>query len=239
MNEAQYHTAWKTLDKSLEPKNLALEAGALTVEPAFIFIAGYQAAIRATFPEITHNKWVAYAASEDRNPENYRPGVKISLNRLSGFKTWVAMSAVVDQLIIKAGTGAEAKYLLVERENPALAITHKENVNFLAPMSQGVVEFNDAEFTELKDASLVKQFTQNEPLYIYLALLGSLKAHYPALTSSTQLIEQSDSLSLIDLDQRIQNILEVLAHEKINLGNNWNTDKRLFSMYSKGIQTRA
>ncbi|MFT7686283.1 MAG: hypothetical protein ACI9FB_001628 [Candidatus Azotimanducaceae bacterium] len=239
MNETEYHAAWQAINKSQDARGLALEAGALTTEPAFIFIAGYQAAIRASFPEVTQNLWLAYAASEDRNPVNPKPGVTINNNRLSGFKTWLAMSREVDQLIIKSGTGADARYLLVERENTGLNISHKENVKFLTLMSQGIAEFKAAEFTTLTELAFVKQFAKNEPLYIYLALLGSLKHNHPALNSTSLLIEESGKLSLSELDHKIQNVLEELALKSISLGTNWETDKQLFSMYSKGIQARA
>ena len=249
MTESEYYALWTAASKksSEDPASLAILGGSLTNEAAFIFIAGYQAAIRATFPELcqqyesTSKKlgWLAYAASEDRNPENPKPGVSINNDKLSGFKTWIATSACVDQLVVKIGTGADAKYVLVEHPTPGLVITHKKNVRFLKLMSQGIAEFEAACFVPLTDLSLVKQFGWNEPYYIYLALLGSIQANLPDYKVIVdRLIGEvlTGCLTLPELDLEIQTLLIQLEQQDITLGSHWLHDKKLFSMYSAGIQ---
>ena len=245
-SETTYYRHWMEAvqtqpDILNDPASLALLGGSLTTEPAFIFIAGYQAAIRAAFPEIRHTGWVAYAASEDRDEVNPKPGVRLRNNRLYGFKTWLAMSRCVDQIIVRVNMDTP-KYVLTN-PSAAILIRHREDVGFLGEMSQGIAEFVDAPFDELTDLTLVRRFSVYEPYYIYLAFLSSLAANgvlasdAPTCSLVTELIEQhqASSANLIQLDSVIQKILPTLPE----MGRNWSRDQTLFSLYSKGIQARA
>jgi hypothetical protein len=244
--ETKYYDSWTEAvqtqpDVLNDPASLALLGGSLTTEPAFIFIAGYQAAIRAAFPEVSERGWVAYAASEDRDKVNPKPGVVFRNDRLHGFKTWLAMSRCVDQIIVRVNL--ETPRYVLTRPSASVSIYHKENVHFLSGMSQGIAEFVGSPFDELTDLTLVRRFSVYEPYYIYLAFLSSLDTN-GVLASDNQthslvveLIEQhrTSSVNLIQLDTAIQQILTSLP----DIGRNWETDRNLFSMYSRGIQARA
>ena len=256
MTEEEYFTAWQTTFKDqpeiTEPANLAISAGRLSTnpDPALIFIAGYQAAIRATFKEFTSNHWLAYAASEDRSETNRKPAVTISNGRLHGFKTWIAASKLVGELIVKVGSGAEARYVRVSASTTGVNITHKPASRFLPKLSQGQAEFDGAEFKELQDLSLISGFADRESYYIYLAFLSALSTQNHSsknLSDSSSLAKRANLIlqthkgtlnNLAKLDTSIQALLHSSNPEMTDLKSAWGDDGKLFMMYSKGIQAR-
>lgn len=256
MNEEAYYKAWKTEVKNQQgfasPSELAILGGKLcsNVNPAFIFIAGYQAAIRATFTEVNSLKWLAFAASEDRSEGERKPSVTIENNGLYGVKTWIAASKFVEQLVLKVGKGPSAAYVAVKASDNKVSISHKPTSRFLPDLSQGEAQFNGASFSTLHDLSRVPSFADCEPYYIYLALLSGLSNYKPATQDSfapapfmdkaSQLLkEHGGSMNqLAKLDQAVQHLLASPDLEASGLINQWGSDARLFSMYSKGIQTK-
>ena len=260
MTEEDYFTAWQEAVErhsgAIDPVDLAILGGSLShgtstkPEPAFIFIAGYQAAIRATFPEIVTNSWLAYAASEDRSEGKRKPGVTIKNDGLYGFKTWIAASKAVGKLIVKVGSGSESRYVLVSASPSKTTITHKESPRFLSQLSQGEAEFTGTEFTDLLDLTLVAKFADCEPYFIYVALLASLEAFGASSLASTSdqniaghakkiLQDHKGSINnLSALDNEVQTLLKSSEFEATGLLSNWGNDAKLFSMYSQGIQKR-
>jgi hypothetical protein len=262
MNEAEYFKAWKAeVNKHkvlADPTELAMIGGklCLNANPSFIFIAGYQAAIRATFTEldsateVKNHNWLAYAASEDRSEGERKPGVTIQDGCLYGVKTWVAASKFVEELILKVGRGPSAKYVTVNASDSEISLSHKSAPRFLPDLSQGEAAFNGASFSTLSDLSRVPMFADCEPYYIYVALLSALSNYHPASDTSTAptqlakkasqlLTKYTDSLEqLAQLDQAVQQLLASPEFEASGLASQWGSDARLFSMYSKGVQTR-
>ena len=90
MNEQDYYALWQQTVTATDPFTMAQQGGSAAAEPATIFIAGYQAAIRATFPELRDQLWYSFAVSEDRSETSTRPGVTLDTRRITGFKTWIA-----------------------------------------------------------------------------------------------------------------------------------------------------
>ena len=256
MNEAGYFKAWKAKANKhkvlADPKELAMIGGKLCLNatPSFIFIAGYQAAIRATFTEVKNHNLLAYAASEDRSDGERKPGVTIENDCLYGVKTWVAASKFVEQLILKVGRGPSAKYVTVNVSASEISLSHKPTPRFLPELSQGEAEFNGASFSTLSDLSRVPMFADCEPYYIYVALLSALSNYHAASdtsAASTQLAEKARELlkqhngsveQLTQLDRAVQNLLLSPEFEASGLISQWGSDARLFSMYSKGVQAR-
>ena len=256
MNEEAYFKAWKAAVKkqksAVNPSELAMLGGklCLNANPAFIFIAGYQAAIRATFADVDSLKWLAFAASEDRGDGERKPGVTIKNHCLYGVKTWIAASKFVQQLVLKIGKGPSAKYVKVDLPITEVSIFHKPTPTFLPELSQGEAEFNGASFSELQDLSRVPMFADCEPYYIYLALLSALSNYQTSTDTSgatRQFTEKAGQLlkehrgamkQLAKLDQAVQHLLSSPAFEASGLLSHWGSDARLFSMYSKGIQAR-
>ncbi len=253
MTEEEFFNAWQShFETNADPADLAISAGRLCTppEPAFIFTAGYQAAIRATFTEIVSNQWFAYAASEDRSEGQRKPGVTIESDHLYGVKTWVAASKYVGELIVKVGSGEKSRFVKVSAHAPGVNITHKPAPRFLPKLSQGEAEFNGAEFAELQDLSLISGFADCESYYIYLALLASLSNYGssanddsapPAFSQRANVILQTHKGSrhnLGKLDKAVQALLTSSEPDIVSLLSACGDDAKLFSMYSKGIQVR-
>lgn len=244
MGEAEFYQQWQELTEA-KPFDLAIAAGRLAESPGLIFLAGYQACIQATFPELDRGRWHTFAVSEDRSPNSERPGVTFADGKVSGFKTWIAGVNSVDGLVLKVGSGAEARYGVVEAKAEGVTLTEKpkptDNPGFLPDMSQGVAEFRQATFTELNDASGVKNFQRFEPYYIYLAFLARLGSLNNELAGpANQVLEgQKNQQDLVQLDRDVSVLMTTMAESGLRLGTNWDMDHRLFTMYSKGIQAQS
>ena len=82
-------------------------------------VAGYQCALRHTFSELPADGIAVFAVSEDRKNDPPLPGVKTLRQdgsvTVSGYKTWVACSASLSHLVIKADRGEAANYYCIER----------------------------------------------------------------------------------------------------------------------------
>ena len=241
MNEQDYYTAWQQAVSASEPFDMAIQGGEIADNPGLIFIAGYQACIQATFPELDHKLWYSFAVSEDRSPESTRPGVTREGDLISGFKTWIAAVNHVDVLVLKVGSGEGAVYGTVSAKIPEVSLGAKPEPGFLPGMSQGQAEFRAATIELLKDPSGVANFSRMEPFFIYIAFLERLSTldDSVAISAKTLLDEQRAEPDLVKLDNGVSEILELMQTEEIQLGANWDSDKRLFSMYSKGIQAQA
>lgn len=257
MNESKYYEQWVSASQNTldNPRALAIQTGKISPNPAFVFIAGYQAAIRATFAELKQGGWIAYAASEDRSSESPKPGVTHRDGCLFGFKTWVAASKQINTLVVKVGRGPEAFYAhlnnllaspnedALDKRPEGLTITTKTDPRFLPDISQGIVEFDQTPFKMIADVSRVKQFGTYEPYYIYVSFLASLIAHQPKLseTANEVLNAHPNSESLAEMDLAVQGLIEKLNAENWGYalaGDNWEIDQRLYTMYSPMIQKK-
>lgn len=233
MNEQDYYALWQQTVTATDPFTMAQQGGKVAVEPASIFIAGYQAAIRATFPELGDQRWYSFAVSEDRSESSTRPGVTFDAGRITGFKTWIAAVNCVDALVVKVGSGNDAYYGVVASDDEAVHLTAKPKPGFLAAMSQGQAEFTGAQITPLQDASGVKRFRHNEPFYIYIAFLACVSAQVQGLSEQAEaaLAAQGRTPDLAVLGEQVGLILTELEKQQIGLGDNWETDQRLLTMY--------
>ena len=256
--EVEYHQAWSHHASGCDDLlAMALTGGLVADRLAWVFMAGYQAACRHAFPTAQLRSWVAYAASEDRKSDEPLPGVTLhgtpSSGSLSGFKTWIAAANTVEQLVVKVGTGPEARYFLIDRTSPGLSIDTGPVAGFLPELSQGRAHFEATPVTDdnLLDASRVRQFGLLEPLYIYAAfcglVLGSTTEHDlvscshdcldavgPAIASVGS--DAIDRFNLHKADARAQDLLVRLMGNRLNAAGDWDADQRLVAMYSKGIR---
>ena len=239
MNEQEFYEVWQRDVRAIDPFDVAVEGGGLAENPGLIFIAGYQACIQATFPELDKKLWYSFAVSEDRSPDSERPGVTRDEFTITGFKTWIAAVNQVDVLVLKVGNGEEAVYGTVPARSTEVILSSKQEPGFLPDMSQGQAEFRGAELSLLKDPSGVANFGKSEPFYIYLAFLGRLITLQGPIARQAEeaLAAQRVTQDLVSLDSKVSAILEQMKSDDLQLGANWQTDRRLFSMYSKGIQS--
>jgi alkylation response protein AidB-like acyl-CoA dehydrogenase len=270
--EADYLTLWREqAERQSDLLSMALAGGLYADRLAWVFIAGYQAAIRCTFPEAELSGWAAFAVTEDRQPDHPLPGVTVQDGPegqvLNGHKTWVAAAEQIDQLIVKAGRGGDAQYFLLDRAEPGLELSVRPAASFLSELSQGAAHLNGVSVTEhqLLDASQVPLFGTRETLFIFAAFCAfvlarssdatrrercrSLMREVPSLLAS-RFSASAELSALKQFDADVQQLLDDIDNDPGNdPGNNtgnkpfplsasWPQDRRLISMYSKGIQAR-
>lgn len=248
--EQIYHERWiNEYDAHLTPAQLALQGGMLADRLAFLFIAGYQATIRASFPGIDLPDWAAFAVSEDQTTDDPKPGVQLADKTLSGFKTWIAASRSVQHLIITVGPPREATYLHIPVERENLLLHHRNEPAFLSEMSQGTAEFRGTAVSDEDHLTPVdiRLFGQREPLYLYIAFCGFLLAH--TATDCRELLAVLLDLTESDLntpesksafataDRTMADLFQAVPAD-VTRGK-WREDQGLISLYSKGIQKRA
>tara|TARA_B100000902_G_scaffold238117_1_gene225543 strand:+ start:712 stop:1563 length:852 start_codon:yes stop_codon:yes gene_type:complete len=234
---------------------MAVQGGLLADRLAWVFVAGYQSALRRTFMDQTFSGWGAFAVSEDRRGDPPLPGVDYQQLEdgfvVSGHKTWVATVNSVDHLVIKAGHGERTLYFNLPRHTEGLDFSAR-NANFLAEMSQGSAHLVDVKLPAdaALDAGAVAQFGQREALYIYLAFLayaGRTWLRDSAQQDCLRLIQRlqqalsEHSLPLAEikaLDLAVQGVLAAVGPTAGADNERWEKDQRLISMYSPGIQQR-
>ena len=135
--------------------------------------------------------------------------------------------------MVKVGSSSDACYGVVASDDEAVHLTAKPEPGFLATMSQGQAEFTGAQFTPLQDASGVKRFRHNEPYYIYIAFLACVSAQVQGLREQAEaaLAAQAQTQDLVVLGEQVGVILAALEERQIRLGDNWEADQRLLTMY--------
>lgn len=261
-NESDWYHYWESEGLNrLTPPLIALKGGIQAPNLAYVFIAGYQAAMRHVFPEIPKDGWTAFAASEDIHNPTDNPPLLITKNgdtiSLNGTKSWVAQSKSVDYLIVTAkNDNKERAMVLVEIDQQGLLMSHRKSPSFLADMSQGFARFSEAivDANALIEGERLKTFMKSESKFIMLALCGwfykqSLK-NQPALAADFRLlaadyfsVSQDNTTkvtALADLDTRLQSLFKTFNSESdTSTISNWQSDCALVSMYSKGLQSRA
>ncbi len=222
--------------------------GCLADRLGFFFIAGYQAAIRRTF-NIKSNVWCALAVSEDRAQTNPKPGLRLADNgTISGFKTWVACAAHLDELIVSVGAMPDAEMYLLKATRADVAISVKEAPSFLSDMSQGIAEFQAVPAVDLASLAQtdLKLFAKREPLYLYFAFAAWLLKQGSPI--APKLLEQLLTIAAGDFSDprdkatfaEVDDAIGKAMRERASLlEGNYEADKGLLSLYSPVIQKRA
>ena len=248
--EIDFHRLWMSrLDESWSAEQTAFAGGLISDRLAFLFISGYQAAVRRTF-NLTNRTWTVLAISEDRNPDHPRPGLNESNGRVRGFKTWVASSRFAQDIIVSVDT---TRLFIANRNTPGLSLAHKDAPGFLSDMSQGIAEFKDVSISDLQALGEfdLKLFAKREPLYLYFAFCGFLHREFghSGHTDITPLLDDLLKIASGDFtdpthkalfaktDTRISEIFAQLTPELF--AGDYEKDKGLMSLYSRVIQKRA
>ncbi|MEM7077201.1 MAG: hypothetical protein AAF513_01110 [Pseudomonadota bacterium] len=248
-SEAQYKSQWRSHVADVDdPFAAAVTGGLMADRFAWVFSGGYQGAMRAVFPNVKFAGWGAFAVSEDRSGE--MPWVNWAASDagfvIDGYKTWIAASDVVDQILFKAGRGGSARFFVVHRGHAGLTLTSKEKPGFLPDLSQGIARFESLLLGEdaLLDTTRVPMFGTLEVLFIYIAFLAASHrryadqrtAAYEALTLAQGMVADwvpRDDLQFKSLDHQVQSILRDISarHEAENP--DWQRDKKLIEMYHR------
>ncbi len=260
--EAEYLDMWQKHVASQTKGDLlamAVAGGLLADRMAWVFVGGYQSAIRRTFMRETFSGWGAFAVSEDRKGQPPLPGVTLNPSAqgdlVSGYKTWVACSDSVEHVVIKSGSGADAGYFNIHRLSPGLTVSSKHAVakpgSFLAEMSQGIAHLQDVAVDQRLDNSEVVRFGIRETLYIYCAFCAHAGQFYPSQVNPevcaglilrlSELLDDlpTDQVGLNELkavDMAVQDLLGQISIDAVDT--NWFKDRQLIAMYSPGIQKR-
>ena len=246
-SEARFNESWIVLANSIsDPWLLGIAGGMLSPRFGWVFSAGYQAALRRLFP-VDFAGWGAFAVSEDRAPENALPGVTYEgegdTSLLNGYKTWIAGSDHVTDLIVSArgSSGGDTHYFHVPVDQEGVAITTRPPGRVLPDLSQGQAQLIDARATEI-DSSQVADFRLGEVFYIYLAFLGATWQHFPArkaqvekvLDLSRSVVELKLNHSFKALDAQVQHLLQSMRSEEGERHDLWRRDYKLIAMYAQG-----
>ena len=251
MLEAEFKSTWQDhFQPAMTEAELAFESGTLADRLAFLFIAGYMAAVRNCF-ETPDRTFTVFALSEDQHPDNPLPGLIVDdRGRLNGSKTWVACSDTVDEIVVSARQGDSVRLFRVSREQPGLSIITRQDARFLAEMSQGTATFDNVALTDLVPVPSMdpRYFARREPLFLYLAFCGFLygqgNIEAPSLRdrltdlSHRDLTSPEDRSALAELDDAVTARMLSLDSRHF-AGDHYEADRRLIRLYSPVIQKRA
>ncbi|MFK7912880.1 MAG: hypothetical protein AB8B93_03110 [Pseudomonadales bacterium] len=231
MDEAGFLAQWQAHGlHARAPRDAAYEGGLLADQLAWVFVAGYQAAMRSVFPEVHSEGWLAFAVSEDReHPEQYPPltaQADESEWLLSGCKSWVAQSAQVSELVVSARLRERTELFRVASNIKGLTLSHRPEPGFLSAMSQGFARFDDSPAARLDEPERRKWFMNAEALAMMLAASGYLKRVTPAENAAGQAAVQAMGACV----PRLGDLLEALAageppaaDELLSLDERWHT----------------
>ncbi len=251
-DETEFYARWQD-EAGLEvtPFAMAVRGGAAAGGFAEVFSAGYQAALRVTFPDVEFAGWAAFVVSEDVGVEAL-PGVTCVEAGddvvLNGYKTWIAACDVVDELVVRAADAAGGhRFFLVPRTAAGLDIVRNPNPSVLPGLSQGRAHFENVVAGVELDTGRVARFGIVEPFYIYLAFLSMAFQRFDDVALRDNIrrvladVAELDPLTappraLAAFDHAVQNLRRGLVHLTDDLA--WRADAKLISMYSKGMQKR-
>ncbi len=261
-DEAAWHAIWQDERLgSLDPTVSALTGGMLADRLPWVFVAGYQSAIRTVFPEVPATGWAAFAATENRDDPSVDAGLQLTSDgremRLNARKSWIAQSRLVEHLVVTARDGAETTAcVLVRRDQPGVTLTHRDAPRFLGAMSQGYAVFENVRIApeHVFSGDRIRRFGRNEPAFVMLAGVGFLLSRLAGADASlaASLADLARGLAaecdtpdpsppaLARLDRSLQDCIGQFA-EVVDAGAipNWAEDNRLLSMYSERLQKRG
>ncbi len=242
------------------PETSALGGGLIADRLAWVFIAGYQAALRAIFDDLPGTGWAAYAATEYPGEPADKPGTHIEETsgewRLHGHKFWVAQSQHVSHLIVTARRNSERPVasVLVDRHMAEVTVTHRERPGFLPDLSQGFAAFDGA-VTAIPKAypeERARQFGHTESRYVMLAAAGFMLSHSNDAGMQDRLAAVALALAQAGrTNARAARAMGAIDREfqrcvsEFSNGNQapqtpaWQSDQKLLTMYTARIQRRA
>lgn len=178
-DEASFHAAWIEVCGAGSEVELALAGGGLADRLSWVFMSGYQAAVRRCFSEFRFPRgWTCFAAAEPEDGPSCVLSREGDEYRLDGVKSWIAGASLIEHLVVAIGQGDERRFVQVRRADPGVTISQPREPGFLGEMSQGVARF---EAVQVKSSDLVQDparalwFKGAEPLFVLLALNACLK----------------------------------------------------------------
>ncbi len=260
-DERAWHRAWSARDLSARsPVEMALAGGALADRLPWVFVSGYQAALRAVFPSLPPSGWAAFVATEDQADPLAHPGVLITDAgegwELNGYKAWVAQSRHVSHLIVTARQRPDdvtPRSVLIAADASGVELSHRDSPGFLADMTQGFAKFQAVKGRdEPFDFERSRAFGRSEGRFVMLAASAFLLAQQAqaasvedanvALTSGLANLCEAQAVTpraLAAFDRLFSRCVASFDARGEDTVPAWRTDRRLLSMYSQRIQRRA
>lgn len=184
--EAEFHRRWRAAAENVggSDVDLALAGGSMADRFAWVFISGYQAAVRRCFPEFAWTGWTCLAVAEPKDGPACTLEADPGGFRLNGVKSWIAGANSVESLVVSVGSDADRRFVRVPAHTPGVTLSHPRSPTFLKELSQGAARFSDTYVTPeqvVADPSRAQWFRGAEPLYVLLALNACLLAQAGAL----------------------------------------------------------
>jgi len=233
---------------------LALTGGALADRLAWVFVSGYQAAVRRCFPELGPEPgWTCLAAAEAGEGPGCRLENRDGGSVLSGEKSWIAGAGMLDSLVVTLEQGG--CFVFLDARATGVRITLPRTPGFLKEMTQGVATFEAVTVSDdriLRAGERWLTFRGAEPLYVLLSLNACLRTRALAVDQPL-LVELTDEAigygrTLTDVLAVKSAILPGLAHlraltkralaaadpvleQNPSLMASWQNDRRLFAMF--------
>jgi acyl-CoA dehydrogenase len=259
-DEAAWHAHWQEQKFGARaPADMALAAGAVADRLAWVFVAGYQAAIRKVVPHLPDDGWAAFVATEHKAEANIYPPTTLRDGILEGCKSWVAQSRQVSHLLVTVNGGdgrASCGHLVhVDADQPGVNLSHREAPGFLADMSQGFARFEAVRIApdRVYPGALARPFSQSEPVFVMLAgaafllarsaIPGGLGERLASLVLALHALSTAEgvpALTLERLDAIWQQCLaDYAGTEACRAQSDWAADGRLLGMYASGIKRRV
>jgi len=241
--ETDYKKLWLGIDATTL-ENWAFRGGETADQLSHVFIAAYQAAIHATFKELDKSHWICFAASEDKS--GVLPGVSIKDQRLSGTKTWVASSDLVEEIIVYV----DGRSFLVSADASTVNLETYPDAKFLPGMSQGRATLSNARPNA--ELTLTMPFNLAEAYFVTCAACGYLCNRFARLNETTLQSTASDlfnSLSggpeginpkaFADCYEQTKGLGKQCGALDADNANDWQQNGRLLGLYSKPVAQRA
>lgn len=179
-DEDSFHRAWLEIAGAANEVELALAGGALADRLAWVFMSGYQAAVRRCFPEFGPVAgWTCFAAAE---PDGGRPFTMADDGtglRIDGVKSWIAGAGRIEHMVVSIGEGEARCFVQVPGNSAGLRISLPRERGFLGEMTQGVAEFEQVRIATtdvLRAPERALWFRGAEPLFVMLALNACLRS---------------------------------------------------------------
>jgi acyl-CoA dehydrogenase len=211
-HEAAWHAIWHAHALGeLDPIASAFVGGAMADRLSWVFVSGYQAALRRVFPVLPTHGWAAFAATESKD-DPALSGTQLSVGEdtqamlLNGNKSWVAQSRKVQHLLISARPHAPiaespTECVWVDANAPGVALSHRTAPTFLADLSQGFVEFVDVTVASgrVLPRGSARTFGRTEPRFVMMAACGHMLAHAHSAHPTGQLQHLVAQLTTVSL----------------------------------------
>jgi len=256
-NEKDLFSHWKAHNfHKLSPPDISIKFSAESISLEGIFVAGYQSALHALFPDKDWRGWSSFLFSEQ--PDEDAEMLPTTLKKdgqvyfLSGSKSWVAHSEYAGRLIVTLKPGndnpKDSGGVIIRDKDIGVSMNNHNSVKILNNISQGWAIFDrvKVEGNQFFEKSLIRNFKKVESNYMILSILSfflskkffigkkpedNLKSlcsdYYWYLRKS----ESEPWRELSSIRARAKEYILENIEDNVTSTVDWDKDKKLFHMY--------